>query len=299
MANYSSELESPAHADVVTFDTWGAFLKQAEVQGEGCPPGQSLASRDEYEHYDSWSGTRNFAEAVKLARDGWKEGEEKVRALSRRIEARLIHRIVREDVNYDVEGMMFDVARYLEGEPEHWTRMEESTMQADAYRHVKIMVSMSASCGVRAETIIARGAAIAALIELLEYADHRVELWICDTLSSHKDGGVSGGAIHQRYIRVKAYDQPLEPARVAFALAHPSTFRRLDFSLIEQSKVATRLGSGYGVPVDAPKSVREEASLYLGRMQGWQHAEWSSPEYAEAWVLAELAKQGVVLRDED
>lgn len=293
MSNYSSEHESPADADVKTFESWGDFVREAEKVGKTT----WQSSRDESSERNSWAGTRTFEQAVKLARGGWKEGEAKMRDIARRIEVKLIHRIVREDVNYDVEGMMFDVSRYLEGEPEHWTRLEESTMQADSHRHVKVLVNVAVSCGVDPETIIARGAAAAALIELLEYAGHRVELWICDAESSN----VSGPAFYQRYTRVKAYDQPLEPARVAYALAHPSVQRRLGFSLMEQARpdIAQRLSSWYGISVDAPKSVREEASLYLGKLQGTTNIAWSSPEQAEAFVLAELARQGVVLRDEE
>lgn len=293
MASYSSEYESPEGADVRSFDTWGAYVREAEKVG----PTRWQSSRDVSEGRNSWAGTRTFEEAVELARNGWKEGEARMRALSRRLEVRLIHRIVREDVNYDVEGMAFDVARYLEGEPEHWVRMEESTMQADSHRHVKVLVNVAVSCGVQPDVIMARGAAIAALCELLEYAGHRVELWICDCESD----SVASPAFYQRYTRVKAYDQPLEPARVAYVLAHPSVQRRLGFSHMESARpnIARRLSDHYGISVDAPKSVREEASLYLGRMQGFQHVEWSTPEHAEAWVLAELARQGVVLRDED
>jgi hypothetical protein len=288
---YSSEHDTPAGADVATFETWGAFLAQVQK------PGTSKWTSSSEQGNDSWAGTRTFADAVALARNGWKEGESRMRELSRKLEVKLIHRIVREDVNYDVEGMSFDVARYLEGEPEHWVRMEESTMQADSHRHVKVLVNVAVSCGVNPDVIIARGAAIGALVELLEYAGHRVELWTCDAQSD----GTSNPAFFQRYVRVKAYDQPLEPARVAFALAHPARQRRLGFRLMEQARpeISRRLSMHYGISVDAPKSVREEASLYLGRMQGYNHEEWSTPAFAEAFVLGELARQGVVLRDED
>lgn len=277
--------------DVKTFPSWGAFVNQAEVTGHTSWQNARL-DRDE-----EWAGTRTFEQALKLARDGWPEGEAKVRTLARRLEIRLINRIVREDVNYDVEGMTFDVARYLNGEPEHWVCMEESTMQLHGQRHVKIMVCVSVSCGVDREVIIARGAALTALIELLEYAGQRVELWIADAQSND----VGRHPFYQRYTKVKAYDQPLDVARTAFALANPACQRRLGFSLMEQARpdVARKLSSRYGISVDVPEKEREDCSLYFGKMQGATDVQWESPERAEAWILATLAAQGVVLRDEE
>lgn len=278
--------------DIMTFDTWGAFVTQAEKVGTQLRG----SAREVSDHRNSWAGTRTMDEAIKQARYGWKEGEEKVRTLARRLEVKVINRIVREDVNYDVEGMTFDVSRYLNGEPEHWVCIEESTMQMHGQRHVKIMVCVAVSCGVDPETIIARGAAITALIELLEYAGQRVELWIADAESSD----VSAHPRYQRYTKVKAYDQPLDVARTAFAVASPACQRRLGFSLMEQTNDATAnyIGPYYGISVDVPADKREDVSLYFGKMQGTTNVAWSNPAAAEAWIIAELAAQGVVLRDD-
>lgn len=279
-------------AQVLRFKSFAEYIHAAETREK--VPGTCNSSHDGDAYF---TGTNSWADAVKLARDGWPQGTERVNAISRRLEAKVLHRIVREDTRYDVEGMGFDVARYLDGEPEHWVQPEESTFAVEGQRHVKIEVSMMCSGGISADIIMRRGAAIAALVELLEYSGQRVELWLTSANAGHN--GHLGNPVHVTHIRVKAYDQPLDPARVAFALVHPSTFRRFMFALQEGARpdLAKRsLGvSGYGCVTNAVKE--DDTSIYLPAMF-YGDERWESEDSAETWILAILAKQGVELRDD-
>lgn len=278
-----------------SFPTWEAYVTACETRPP-CPG----ASRSSHEQgRGDWHGTDTWGEALKLARDGYKEGTERVRNIARRLETRIIHRIVREDVRYDVEGMGFDIARYLDGEPEHWVQPEESTFAVEGQRHVKIEVSVSVSCGIGTETIARRGAAIAAAVELLEFAGTRVELWTVDAGSGRT---ANGEANFIARTRVKAYDQPLDMSRVAFALVNAANTRRLHFALQESTRHEICVGKGigthagaYGYPTDAPK--HDDTSVYLPAMV-YGDPRWASEDSAEAWILSMLAEQGVVLADD-
>lgn len=290
MANVKGRIKGSDNDHVMRFESWDDFVEAASTPSDTWT--DSYVSSRNTDERGGWYGTPSFAAARKLALNGWQEGREQIAKLTRNLEVRLLSRIVREDVNYDVEGMAFDVARYLEGEPEHWARLEESTMQADSHKHVRIVMNTIVSGGVTTDVMIARGSVIAALVELLEYAGTRVELW------AGFGARIRAGGRYDLQVRVKAYDQPLDMARVAFALAHPSMSRRMGFALIEHAPAHLEkyLHGGYGAPefeLDA-----QDASLYISGACVYD-AQWRTPELAEVWLVAELARLGVVLRDEE
>lgn len=300
----AARTEPPYNAsnpEVHEFGSWGSYLDYVQ----NAPANVAPANRSSRERgADSWTGNADWSKAVKLATEGWTEGEARVAKLSRHLEARVLHRIVREDINYDVEGMQFDTARYLEGEPEHWIKNEESTTLTDAgSKHVKLVVNISASSGVSGDVITGRGAAIAALVELLEYADHHVELWVFDAAqrAPTRGDGSNDRPIHVVAIRVKAFDQPVDMGRIAFACAHPAMLRRFAFSAMECAhpsivEYVTHRHS-YGMPSEA-RNAFEHVSIYLPGCKLWDSScDWTSPEAAETWILAKLAEQGIILRD--
>jgi len=284
--------------EVKTFHSWGAFLDYCETAPSTIADANRLSRTHDA---DRWVGCADWDATVKLAREGWKSGEEKVRAVSRRLEARLLHKIVREDTNYDVEGMAFDVARYLHGEPEHWLRPEETTAIVEhGTKHVKLVVNVSASAGVSAEAITARGAATAALVELLEYGDHHVEVWAMDASTFAYNNERPKPPVHVDLVKLKAYDQPLDMGRLAFALAHPGMLRRLCFSAAESADPSivrwVSHANSYGYPAEYTP---EGTSIYLPGSKLWdKDCNWTSPESVEVWLLAQLAKQNIILRDD-
>src|SRR5437867_650170 len=151
---------SYANPQILTFQTWGEAIDYARTTPATEGAGNSS---DRGGEESEWAGnTRNLHHALEIAETGWKEGRERVQAMTRRLEIRMVNRIVRQEVMYDVEGIDFDLSRYLSGEPEFWFKAEDSAM-ADYHgtRHVKIMVNICASGGVPGQVLEARGAAIA------------------------------------------------------------------------------------------------------------------------------------------
>ena len=287
MAVYTHAL--PSGGQVTTCESWGEFLDHVSSDAPHTMYQSHATGRDD------WAGTKDFDSAMSLARDGWLKGAERIRNMSQRLEAKLIHKIVREDWNYDVEGHAFDIARYLSNEPEHWHTVEESDIAENAHRHVRINYNITASCGVGTDVIEARGAACAALIELLEYAGHRVELWVSMSCSAnHSEKQADAWAVVM--CKVKSYDQHMTPDRIAFAVAHPSMLRRLMFAGFEHLSlpVQKKISWGYGLPCEYKA---DDTAIYLGHAM-WGNSQWLTPSGAEAWILGELAKQGVVIRED-
>src|SRR5262249_20209749 len=103
------------------------------------------------------------------------------------------------------------------------------------------------SSHVDAECIYNRGAAILAAIDPLESAGVRVEVDLDETIEARR------GKVFRRTIPLKAADDPVDRDKLAFAICHPSTLRRLIFRLHEQQgrKRWEEMGAGtYGHPRD-------------------------------------------------
>lgn len=264
-------------------------------------PNDRRESRKEDEHYQEFTGVKNFKEAVTLAREGWPEGFKKSKELSSSMFDHVSEMIERVDVNHDVEGHAIDISRYVDGEPECWLKFENVIQEAEAgNRLIKISFNCSVSSTVSRETIIARGATIVALIELLEYAGHRVELTLVFANGRMFDRQSNRPPIMSSFIRIKDFDQNVNLTQLSYALAHPSVLRALMFSFMEIAPEAVRVmvgvpDAGYGTPRDILDEDKGDIHICHGYGESPQ---WTNKESAEKWILEELKKQGVHIKKE-
>jgi hypothetical protein len=122
-----------------------------------------------------------------------------------------------------VVGMCPNVPQYLSGSP-YSMRLKRRCATATA--PLSVFVELVASAGIDAATCLKRGAAILAMVRML--ANLRpVELWCVI-------------AIGQRNLRsslcVRLDTAPLDLARAAHMLTHPSVFRALGYKSLESAK---------------------------------------------------------------
>lgn len=277
----------------MVFESWGDFVTLAETRPNN-PYANNSRKVGGDGYFDIDRGTRTFEDALKLAREGWPEGSAKVAALADAMVNRISAKIERQDLYFDVEGADYDMGLYLKGEPECWNRWQTEISEGQGTRIFKLIYNISASGSVSGETITAKGAAVAALIQCLEYAGNRVELWIasgtCEHYSYERDGSENNQpATLETYTLLKPADQPCDMDRIAFALAHPATLRRLNFAVRESwVEFMAEVRDSYGYSCD----VAERGDIYIAKSFAGEPY-WSSPESAQAWIMAELEKQGV------
>src|SRR6185295_6436941 len=127
--------------------------------------------------YSEFTKAKDWNHVLQLAKDGWPEGLEKSKSISSVMFNDVSQMIERTDVNHDIEGHAIDVSRFVDGEPECWLKFENVIQEAESgNKLIRITFNCTVSAGVNTDTIIRKGATISALIELLEYAGHRVEL---------------------------------------------------------------------------------------------------------------------------
>lgn len=277
----------PNYAKV--YESWGEFVAAAS---------STPKNTDSSAHYgaNDFCGGSDFEETCKFAVEGWEEGTALAEKFSSALVNKLTNSLKIDEYYYDVTGQDFDLDRVLIGEPEAWLTSEQVDVKAPAQQTLKIQVNLCVSGGIDSNMLIKRGAVIAALAMLLERARRRVEIEIV----------MANGNVKNWWslftIPVKSANTDLDLAKVVFALAHPATFRRLIFGVMETTAEDVRKhlnayrDHGYGRVMDVPPSCRMDVDIYVPSALYGDY-QWKDVESAEQWILEQLEAQGVELKE--
>jgi hypothetical protein len=281
-------LTRPANSLDLTFDSLSDLLMAATAPSP-CP--QDARSSHNHDQEQSWDLGVGFAGAARLAESGWPEGAQKAREYSDALFAKVSAKMTKNVFLFADEGMTWDLSRVVANEAECWVARHEVEGEAEGPRYIRLVVNVAASSGIDAAVLLARGAVTAALVELLEYAGHRCEIVVAHAINSKRR--------FTTQTTVKRFSEPLDMASVAYAVAHPSLFRRLIFSIYESLPTEQERrevgvhGGSYGFPVDMADDERGDIYLPCSFLDGsvpWQHA-----PSAVAWITYQLKRQGVTL----
>lgn len=272
------------HQDEI-FNGWSGFVAEAS---RPCvvPHGgyDAPVSDDRSPSTTRWARSASLDEALRLAKSGWPEGLRKVRKVKDDLD-RSIGELVGIEASYQVAGDEVDVGVTLSGEPENM--IEYALVNVDK-PVVRFVVGLAASASVKPEEYYNRGAAVCAVIDHLESEGIRCEVVL-------KIDVISGYAITNNFhevVELKRASEPLDIDKLAFALAHPSTLRRLYFRIAESRSVEeykARGGGSYGSVGDT--TAEKDEILVPGMFYG-DGVDWSTAEGAAegAKALLKLAK---------
>lgn len=178
-------------------------------------------------HDEGWSGTKDMETAIKMAREGWKEGADQVERLRRLIEANnpTSPRLIR----YGIAGTTPNVPRAIAGIP---VNMRVPDLTKSRKKPVITLVSnMSANWTVGAKHISNRAAAVAAIIDKIESSGYSCE--VLSTATTRGGSWWAGGSkdyTAATTVCLKRSDQPVDIVRLSYGLGHASMFRRLVFA---------------------------------------------------------------------
>lgn len=239
-----------------------------------------------------WAGVRTWPEAKSMARNGWREGLEKIDRYRAQIAPVITQQVLRPMQVYSVAGHYVDVGSYLANDPECFITREYEQRNYPG-RLFKLVCSVSFSAAITPETIIQRGAMVCALVDAIEFAGHRVEVVCNGALSAHdskehRQGLYKDDGWFEVSVVVKKTQQPVEMIDLAFCLAHPAMFRRLIFSAAEIEGWSD-VAHAYGYPSEAS----EKGDLYVAEVFSGTVPDTE----AISWVLSELKGLGVDLVD--
>jgi hypothetical protein len=264
----------------------------------------SRASVNDKQHRDfqsaHWHGTATWPEAMELANKGWSEGVAKLEKLRAPMIEKLMPVILKPEIQYELVGTGgLDMGRVMAGMPDPFMEWQDSETPVfgSGRQLVRIVLNCAASSGVDSDIIIARGAAVAALVDALEAAGRRVSVVVAEAVNNF------GGKTVTTMLLLKRPDAPLSIDTLTFAFAHPSMLRRLMFAAQERLPDADlrrefgfQRGGYYGMPTDVPPE--ERGDIYLGAMR-YGDSDFESPEAARKWVLKSLKAQGVIFDENE
>lgn len=273
------------------FESWGDLIDRAEAPSTMADRDRS--SRQQSTYRSEFTMTRDFAEALKLARDGWHEGTDRAAKRADLVCDKLGSRMMRDDFYFQTTGIMFDVDRVLQNEPECWLNYEQVNVDAPG-RILRLVYNPSTSSAVSTDVLLHKGATVAALVSLLERANFRVQVDLA--WCGEGDRGIS----FQMLCTIKRPDQDADMSRLVFAFAHPAMLRRILFSVREtlpaSDRVPLRTPGRAMKPTEAP--VELQGDIYIGCSNS-ECVAWSSERSSQRWIEAKLKEQGITLAEED
>lgn len=217
-------------------------------------------SHKENDDRTKFTATETFAEAVKLACNGWEEGLKKLDYYEEMSDKDYASKISDNiwDVEHQVTGSYVDVGAYLQGVPECMCDFVSKRTNTFA----DVLINPSISCWVKGKTVIDRGREIMKLVDALEKRNIKTRVCLMFVVKGEYNDDSKFYVVN---IVCKDYCELLDQNRLIFALAHPSMVRRLLFSMLEQeTDIGEDFGcpyGGYGVPgkiKDLPEEIWKE-----------------------------------------
>jgi hypothetical protein len=247
-----------------------------------------------------WDGAVTWDEAFKLSYEGWEEGAERLRIALEKLDD------FSPTSSLDDEAEGIELVQSDEGEmfmPDEYFAGEENFMMDIRFKThkpiIRICCNISASAGVQADDMIARGMVIAATVRKLERLGYGVQVWV-------GDASLGGGGISVNLVRIKDSSEYIDDRALAFWLGHPAALRRIFFRFIEATPRKIDVGMSYGMPSDFTSPdfdlVSPSAHLNVAHREKW----WNNPEAAAKategfinQILSGVKREEVPDEDED
>lgn len=265
------------------FNSWGELMAQID----NATPEQIASSHREANAIvsEEWMGTNTWEEALPLMRSGWEDGAARIARRSVQLTKQL-DGVERQPVMRTMGPGRVNVPRYLQSNPRYFRVLRPVPVQSHT---IKILVNQFVSAAIGTEAIFRRGEAITAMILGLERNGYRVELWW------GLAGQSFGSGLCEILTRVKATNQRINAAMIAYVMAHNSAFRRTLFAVGETMPDWARKefgcdGGFYFSPGRYSEEIRSEFDIHIDRMGAHDHATFDAE-----WITAMLENAGIRL----
>ena len=240
-----------------------------------------LASEDK--DYD-FTKTHSYDEATSLARTGYKEGLDKLKAANSK--SRHLGNAPKPMPITGPIGFTPHVPNAITGVPNSMIATQKVEQKAKV---ISILYYMGGSCRVDADEFVEAGKNVLNVIYSLELQGYRVAL---NVLLNFFESDERTFCITQ----IKNWRQPSNPLKISYPLIHPSFFRRHGFRWLETQPELTDTGFlyGYGRPLDRSEGSKTDVDArrkYLKKIgllqEGWFYTERIEAKDLEADKLIE------------
>lgn len=258
-----------------SFASVGDFLTHLDSIQAPAFDSKKAKGRSTFYELESWADT------MVALRTGWQKGVDAVNSKSARIEAVLGASVMRDSYAPAVTGQFFDIGLVMSGEPECWL---ETAQEDTGSKVVTISINASISAACSRQTIIDRGAAVCALVKLLETQGKSCRVVYGMGFNTNYDQ--HGDAVRLEVL-LKREGDPLDLDTLAFWLVCPDAFRRLCFRYIEGHALFPRVGSTYGFP---DQKWNPDSDIKLPAILTSE--DWSQAK-TENWIKDIMKAQGI------
>lgn len=172
-----------------------------------------------------FSGFDNIPDACAFARAGWADelpvAMDVAESAVSKVET--VQTLTTFMPTFDVTGCDVDIARYLSGEPECMIDYPLTEI-VKAGRVITLCLSICYSGSQSHASIIRRGQTMVALAMTLSHLGYACEIWTDFTTGMTPEGCTSVRTL------VKSAHDVIDPERIMYSLAHPSSARSLNFA---------------------------------------------------------------------
>lgn len=189
---------------------------------------------------ERFTGTKNYAEADNLLRNGWDQGAKNLTAKLKIANMSNHTKDVKRAVN-DIVGFQVNVPRYLQGIP---TNMINKRSVKQKQKIITLVKSVAYAAFVSKEHIMEDSVKFLQIVQEIEKQGIRVNVYVAWS-------SITGNEQVFYKVKIKGANERLNLSKMAFPLIHPSFLRRICFKVIENEPgLQNHWGSGYGRPAD-------------------------------------------------
>lgn len=246
---------------------------------------QSLRYNSAEEGDYDFTGTKSFKEAINLCKYGDEELRKYIYEQNLKFDnVDTCNKVKRSTVN-DVVGFMPNVPNYVMGVPVNMIRDNRTMINS---KILNVFINVSAPWYVDKDDIKNTAAKYVCAINKLEEEGYRCNIY---TGSSGKNGSKKNMLV----VKIKSDKEPMNLAKMAFPLCHPSMLRRLKFKWMEI--IPIDFGGGYGQTVTDDNAINSLLKLIF-RDTKFTILSVANSDGDVADVIETLKKKGMVNNDD-
>ena len=256
-------------------------------------------------HRYGWFRSTSMQDAIDLYQNGWREGRERVLALSDNFKFLDGKPPPKWDFTRQPTGSVVDIGAHVMGEPNDMV-----TWRPPERKRIVITMNLAVWSDVTPGAFYLRGGVATALVDALQRYGHDVEVRVaaysrhycaqgegCDRCG---EIGYPGQTVNSLVTwPAKKFHEALDLSALAFSLSHPSAFRRFVFRIRECFLPEIVPGvpmldvspHDYGKSIDIPAESPWRGDVYFGPLTN--QVPWFDMKAVTNWFLDELKAQDI------
>ena len=232
-------------------------------------PRRSGANNHSEDNDFGFTGTHSLEEAYDLLLSGDEELFNRFKSLKKISVEKILGNVINrpKQIN-DIVGYQANVPQYLLGIP---TNMINQQPKKTSQKVLNIIINLTVSCSVDRSHIEKVGNLYIQVLDLLEKAGYRVNLYMMQAEESHD-------YYYYSLVRIKTDKEPLNIKKCIFPIMHPSMNRRIFFKWEEVCDTTNEIThDGYGKPFTVTSIIKSTLDKILkSNFIIWNFQRWNN-----------------------